>query len=817
MKTHINSLKVAVEDLFWQCDSNLFTFETTANLPCLEGTLGQERALAAIDFGLGMQDSCYNIFILGEPGTGRSSAIRKILGHHAITRPVPDDWCYVNNFQDNTRPLQINLPAGNGRKIHREMENLVVRLTEEIPKVFESKEYEQHKNEISGEFQEKNRRLFQEMDESASEQGFILQRSVNGLALVPVRDGNPLTQQDFESLTAEERSDLDSRGTVLQGRLNEVHRQARDLEKELRAALAAMENEVLLAAVNALFAAFCESYAPYPKVLDYFENCKKDILERIDEFRPGEEPTIKLPGLRFGGNERPTFERYKINLLLDNHEQQGAPVVYEANPTYFNLFGRIDHMIEMGNAVTNFTMIKAGALHRANGGYLIVDCRELLLSPFSYDALKRAIRNREIKIEDVTEQYRFIATVSLKPEAIPLNCKIIIIGTPELYYLLHHYDPDFRKFFKAKAEFDGMMENSKENARQYASFVAAKCSEESLLPFAPDGVARIVEYSARLIADKKRLSSRFLDIADLIREASFFAGRAGVTVVARQHVDQAGEARIYRSNQMEERIQELIDDGTLLIDTTGAVVGQVNGLSVYQLGDYSFGRPSRVTVRSYLGRSGVVNIEREVKLSGPIHDKGVMILAGFLGDRFAQERPLSLAATICFEQSYSGVEGDSASSTELYALLSSLADVPIRQGIAVTGSVNQRGQIQPIGGVNEKIEGFFTVCKKRGLDGTQGVIIPIQNVQNLLLKEEVVAAVRDQLFTIWAVTSIEEGIELLTGLPAGTRQDDGTWTAGSINAKVDNRLRAMFEVLKGASGSKESNLTTDHNGHVPVN
>ena len=804
MTTPIDSFRVAIEDLSWQCDPALFDFETTANLPCLEETLGQERALAAIDFGLGMQDSGYNIFILGEPGTGRSSAIRKILGRRAVTKPVPDDWCYVNNFQDNTRPLQINLPAGYGCKIHRDMENLVVRLAEEIPKVFESKEYEQRKNEITGEFQEKNRRLFQEMDESASEQGFILQRSVNGLVLVPVRDGNPLTQQDFENLTAEERSDFDARGTVLQGRLNEVHRQARDLEKELRLAMTTMEKEVLLASVGHLFEELCVRYAAYPKVIDYFDNCKKDILERIDEFRPSEEPRINLPMFKMGGNERPTFERYKINLLLDNHEQQGAPVVYEANPTYFNLFGRIDHLIEMGNAVTNFTMIKAGALHRANGGYLILDCRELLLSPFSYDALKRAIRNREIKIEDVTEQYRFIATVSLKPEAVPLNCKIIIIGTPELYYLLHHYDPDFRKFFKTKAEFDGRMDNSHENARQYASFVAAKCAEEALLPFAADGVARIVEYSVRLIADKKRLSSRFLDIADLIREASFFAGRDTAASVARKHVDLAGDARIYRSNQVEERIQELIDDGTLLIDTTEAVVGQVNGLSVYQLADYSFGRPSRVTVRTYLGRSGVINIEREVKLSGPIHDKGVLILTGYLGDRFAQDKPLSLAATICFEQSYSGVEGDSASSTELYALLSSLANVPIRQGIAVTGSVNQRGQIQPIGGANEKIEGFFAVCKKRGLDGTQGVIIPIQNVQNLLLKEEVVNAVRDQLFTIWAVASIDQGMELLTGVPAGVRQEDGSWTAESINAKVDSRLREMYETLKKSGSSKDS-------------
>lgn len=803
MNDMLKNLRLDPEDLAWRCDPAVFEFESTASLPCLEETLGQERALVAIDFGLGMQDSGYNIFILGEPGTGRSSAIRKILARRASEEPVPDDWCYVHDFDDGTHPTHISLPVGLGKQLHRDVENLITRLAEEIPKVFESKEYEQHKNEIAGEFQEKHRQLFQVMEEAAIQEGFVLQRSVNGLALVPTHDGHPLSQQEFEELDDQRRAELDRRGTILQARLNEVHRMARELDKQMREATIQMEKDVLIAAVGHLFEDLVEKYAGHPKALIHFENCKKDILERIEEFRPNEAPRISLGSLKLGGSEEPSFERYHVNLLLDNSELKGAPVICEANPTYFNLFGRIDHVIQMGNAVTNFTMIKSGALHRANGGYLLLDCRELLLSPFSYEALKRAIRNHEVKMEDVAEQYRLMATVSIKPEPVPLRCKIIIIGTPQLYYLLHHYDQDFRKYFKVKADFDGTMRNSWENVRQYANFIATKCTEEKLRHFAPDGAARVVEYSARLIEDKQRLSSLFLDIADLIRESAFFAERAGAAMVARKDVELAMEARIYRSNQIEERIQEMIDEGSLLIDVEGAVIGQINGLSVYQLGDYAFGRPSRLTVRTFLGRGGVVNVEREVKLSGPLHDKGVLILTGFLGDRFAQDKPLNLSASICFEQLYSGVEGDSASSTELYALLSSLAEVPINQGIAVTGSVNQRGHLQPIGGVNEKIEGFFAVCKARGLNGEQGVLIPVQNVKNLMLKDEVIEAVRDGRFHIWSAATIDEGIEVLTGLPAGTRQPDGSWTVGSVNALVDERLQQMAETLRDFAPAKE--------------
>jgi lon-related putative ATP-dependent protease len=458
----------------------------------------------------------------------------------------------------------------------------------------------------------------------------------------------------------------------------------------------------------------------------------------------------------------PSFDCYQVNLLVDNSECEGAPVVYESSPTYFNLFGRIEHIIEMGSASTNFHMIKAGALHRANGGYLILDCRELLLSIFSYEALKRCIRNHEVKMEDMVEQYRLIATVSLKPQPIPLDCKIVLIGTPTLYYLLYEYDPDFRKYFKVKVDFDQVMKNTWEYVQQYALFIGCKCTEEKLRHFDPKAVAHTVEYAARLTDDQQRLSARFLQISDLVREASFYAEREAKELVEAKHVELAIEARIYRSNKLEEKIQDMIEEGSLLIDTEGAVVGQLNGLSAYQLGDYIFGKPSRVTARSYLGKEGVVNIEREAKLSGPIHDKGMMILSGFFGERYACDKPMTLSATICFEQSYGGVEGDSASSTELYALLSSLAALPLDQGIAVTGSVNQHGKVQPIGAVNEKIEGFYAVCKAKGLTCEQGVIIPEANRKNLMLKPEVITAVEEGHFHVWSIDRVNQRLLEMT-------------------------------------------------------
>lgn len=788
----MKQFRLSPEELEWRCDPAQFDFDTTRSLNCLEEAIGQDRALTAIEFGLGIDAKGFNIFILGDPGTGRSTTIMKILEKRAKTEAVPDDWCYVHDFDDGSRPVYIRLPAGIGNDFCKDMEELVSQLSEAIPKIFESKDYEQAKNNITSESQEKNKKLVKELEERVNKEGFILQRTVGGLVLVPTKEGDPLSQQEYTDLSIEERKHFEEKGAELQEHLNNVLRQVVDLEKETREAILDMEKYFFKTALQQLFETLEKKYQDNEKILQHFANCKADILNRVEEFRPDQAPQIAMAGGRIARQE-PSFDRYRINLFIDNSDLKGAPVVYEANPTYFNLYGRIEHSIQAGTATTNFTMIKPGALHRANNGYLVLDCREVLLNLFSYEALKRSLRNGEVKIEDMAEQFRLIATATLKPQPIPFKGKVVLIGIPWLYYLLYQLDPDFRKYFKVKADFDRMMTNTSGNVQRYAKFVATQCERENLLPFDPGGVARVIEHAARLIEDKKRLSSRFIDVADLIREAAFLCCREGAEKVEREHVEQAIEAKIYRSNKLEERIQEFIEDETILVDTEGFVTGQLNGLSVFMLGDYAFGRPSRITVRTFMGKSGVINIEREAKLSGPIYDKGLLILAGFLGDRFAQNKPLALAASICFEQSYSGVEGDSASSAELYGLLSSLSGIPLNQGIAVTGSVNQRGQVQSIGGVNEKIEGYFSVCKAKGLTGDQGVIVPATNVQNLMLKREVIEAVRDEKFKVWAVDHIDQGIEILTGIPAGIQQDDGNWPEGTINFRVDARLRQMAE------------------------
>ncbi len=791
----MDDLRLKPEALRWRCEPNQFEFASTEELPPLEGTIGQDRALTAIDFGISIRDSGFNLFILGQPGTGRASTIKKLLSSQAAKQPAPDDWCYVHDLKDGTRPESIRLPAGIGKELKRDVDHLVERLAEEIPKIFESKMYEGQKQRITSDYQKKQNELFQELEQEASAKGFILQQDAGGPTLSPVRDQKPLSQEDYEMLSHAEKARLEKASTVLHKRIKEVMQDMHRLEEEMREQVADMEKAVVLFAVGHLFEELEPKYREFERVMEHFEACKKDLAGRIDELRTQKAPQINIPGLTIQPQE-PSFDRYQINLLIDNSQCEGAPVVYEANPTYFNLFGRIEHMIQMGSASTNFHMIKAGAMHRANGGYLILDCREVLLNIFSYEALKRCIRNHEVKIEDMAEQFRLIATVALKPQPIPLDCKIVMIGTPLFYYLLFQLDPDFRKYFKVKVDFDQMMKNTWENIQQYALFIGSKCAEEQLRHFDPTAVARTIEYAARLTEDQQRFSARFLDITDLIREAAFYAEREEQELVAAKHVELAIEARTYRSNKLEERIQEAIEDGSLLIDTEGAVIGQLNGLSAYQLGDYTFGKPSRVTVRSFLGKEGVVNIEREAKLSGPIHDKGMMILCGFFGERYAWDKPLALSASICFEQSYGGVEGDSASTTELYGLLSSLADLPINQGIAVTGSVNQHGKVQPIGGVNEKIEGFYAVCKAKGLTGQQGVIIPDANRKNLMLKPEVITAVEEGNFHIWSVTSIDQGIEILTGTPSGERQEDGSWPEGTVNERVDLRLREMTEIVR---------------------
>ncbi len=787
--------RLATEKLRWSCDPAQFDFETTADLPDLVDAVGQERALRSIEFGLGVRETGFNLYISGQTGTGRTSTIRNLLRQRAKSEPTPDDWVYVYNFKDADNPISLSLPAGRGSELTADMLELIETFKKDIPKALESKEYESRRTEILEQYQNESNQLFEGLEAEAEQHGFALQRTVSGLVIVPQKDDHNFTQEEYEALTDEERTGLEEQGKLLTERLNDVLRQVRDNEKSTKEALAQADRELGLSCLGHHLQPLREKYVGLEKVLSYLESVQEDILKNLEDFKP-QPSQPQIPGLKIPRQE-PSFERYEVNLLVDHKETVGAPIVFESNPTYNNLFGRIEHVMQYGGvAVTDFTMIKSGALHRANGGYLVIDAREVLINPFVWDSLKRCIRTAEIRIEDVLEQYRFMTMVSLKPEPVPLSAKIVLVGTPWIYYMLYYLDPDYRKFFKVKAEFDSQVARTPEVMREYALFVATLCRENKLLHLDRAGVACLLEYTSRMVDDQQKLSSRFMEIADFVREASFWAERDGHTVVTCSDVRRAAEEQLYRVNRIEERMQELFEDGTIMVDTDGAVVGQINGLSVISLGDHTFGRPSRITARTWLGQAGMVNVEREVKLSGPIHDKGVLILTGYLGGTFARSYPLSLSASICFEQNYEGVEGDSASSTELYALLSALSGIPIQQGIAVTGSVNQRGQIQPIGGVNHKIEGFYAVCKAKGLNGQQGVMIPASNERHLMLKEEVVEAIAAGRFHVWSVATIEQGIEILTGIPAGTPDKQGRFAKGTVFYAVDQTLKKMHDRMR---------------------
>ena len=796
--------KVPVAKLRWVCDPSLFKFESTDDISELEGSIGQERALASIDFGLGMTNNGFNLYLAGEPGTGRSSTISSLLKKRVKNSAPPSDWCYVHNFQAPDAPLALSLPAGMGGELEADMRELLEYVRANIPSALDSKEYETNRVSIIERYQEKNGELFATLEKEAADKGFALQRTVSGLIIVPQKEGRNFTQEEYEALEKGERERVDALGRELTEKLNDALRQVRENEKALKDALALLDRELGLSAVGHHLNPLKEKYAGFQKILRYLESVQEDLLLNLEDFKP-QAPPPQIPGLKLPKQE-PTFERYQVNVLVANNPENGAPIVFESNPTYNNLFGRIENIMQMGGvATTNFTLIKPGALHRANGGYLVLDAREVLINPFAWESLKRCIRNSEIRIEDVLEQYRFMTVVSLKPEPIPLHAKIIMIGSLWVYYLLFYLEPDYRKFFKVKADFDSRMNRTPEIMQDYALFVATHCKKEGLLPFDASGVAALLEHAARQVEDQHRLSAQFTELSDLIREASYWAAREDAQLVDRAWVKKAVHEKTYRSNRIEERIQEYLADGTILCETAGSTVGQINGLSVMTLGDYAFGRPSRLTARVSLGRGGTLNIEREVKLSGPIHDKGVMILTGYLAGKFARERPLCFSASLCFEQSYEGVEGDSASSAELYALLSALSGLPIRQGVAVTGSVNQHGQVQPIGGVNFKIEGFYAVCKAKGLTGEQGVMIPGLNERNLMLNDEVVQAVESGMFHLWSVVDVDQGIEILTGVPAGKPSEDGSYPEGSVNFLVDRRLKAMVEDLRHFSQSQEKN------------
>jgi len=795
--------KLSADELYKCCDLDILKFKTTDDLPLLEGTIGQERALKALDFGVSLENSGFNIFILGENGTGKMSTIRAILSKQSVNEPVPSDWCYVYNFKDPDAPIAVALEPGRTVTFQKDMDELIKVLRVEIPKVFESKEYDKQRSLILEEFQKKQKDLFSALEDEAHTKGFSIRKTVSGLLIVPIKKtGEPLNEEEFEAIDDKTKKKIEELGKSLQEKLDDVVRTLREGEKVVKDTLSRLETEAALAAVGHLIDELKSKYRDNEKITGYLENVKQDILTHLEDFKTAEEQTPAIPFLKPPKSE-PTFTRYAVNVLVNNKESKGAPCIFESNPTYFNLFGRIEHKIQYGIAITDFSMIKAGSLHKANNGYIVINVMDLLKNIFAYDALKRSIRNREIRIEDVWEQYRLVSTTTLRPEAIPLNVKVILVGNPYLYYLLYSLDEEYRELFKVKADFDSRMERTAENINKYASFVAAKCKEDKLLPFDRSGVAKVVEYGSRLADHQEKLSSKFSEITDLINEAHYWASKAKSKAVKDEHVEQAINERVFRNNRIEERLREMIAEGTLIVETTGEKVGQVNGLAVLDLGDYSFGKPSRITAKTWAGKAGVVNIERETKMSGKIHEKAMFIVSSYLGSKYAVKKPISLSASITFEQLYEMIEGDSATCAEVYALLSSIANVPLKQNIAITGSMDQNGEVQPIGGVNEKIEGFFELCKLRGLDGSHGVIIPGRNVRHLMIKKDVVDAVKEGKFSIYPIDKVEEGLEILTGLPAGELKDDGTYPDGTVNYLIAKRLAEISEAMKEKKEKEE--------------
>ena len=797
-------VKLGPDDLRKSCNPEQFSFATTEDVETRIGIIGQEKALRSLDFGLDITAKGFNIFALGQAGTGKMTTITAMLKEKAAAERIPSDWCYVYNFKDPDIPLAISMEPGKGRSFRKDMDDLVKALRTDIPRAFESKEYEKQKNQIVEEFQRKQSELFSKLEEEAKQKGFSIKRGVAGIMIVPLKDENePLTPEEFGKLDEKTKKEMEKTGRQLQERLNDVFRAMKETEKFVQEMLSKLERAIAFDALHVPIENLKNKYKGNEKIVAYLDNVREDILSHLDEFKAQEaEQPSPLPFLKMPKQEA-SYTRFTVNVIVDNAETKGAPVVFESNPTHLNLFGRIENRIMYGMAVTDFSMIRGGSVHRANGGYLIVDAIDLLRNPFSYEALKRAIKNQELKVEDVLEQYRLISTATLKPEAIPLETKVIVKGSPNIYYLLYNLDPEYSDLFKVKADFDSRMERTPENVAKYAQFIAECQRTEKLLPFDRTGVAALVEHGSRLADHQDKLSTKLSSLADLMKEASYWARKDSANFVRADHVIQAVNESVDRVNRIEERIREAILEDTLIIDTKRERVGQVNGLAVLDLGDYSFGKASRITAATYVGKSGIVNIERETKMSGKIHEKAIFTIASYLGSKYAARKPISLSASITFEQLYEMIEGDSATCAEMYALLSSISGVPVKQSFAVTGSMDQNGDAQPIGGVNQKIEGFFDLCKSRGLDGSHGVIIPSRNVKNLMLKQEVIEALKDGLFSIFSIEKMEEGLEILTGMPAGALGPDLLYPENTVNNLVMKRLTEISQALEAKKEKEE--------------
>ncbi len=773
---------------------------TTEALQPTEEIIGQERAQKALHFGLEIQERGFNVYVAGMPGTGKRTAVKKFLDELAKTKPKSDDWVYVNNFDNPYEPNAIRLPPGMGNRLKTDMASFIGEVRRALPRAFESEDYATKRGEALGKLDKEREEIIGQVNESAAKQGFTIQMGPTGLMIIPVIDNKPLTQEEFEALPKETQADILKKREALDTDLRSGFRKVRELDAKGMEMVTKLNSEIALYAIGHLLTGLREKYGKISEVIPYIESVQKDILDNLGTFlgssqqQPQQEQVP--PQFQQWLAKDLAFRKYEVNVVVDNSGPGGAPVVFEETPSYQNLLGKAEKEIQFGVVTTDFMMIRPGSVHKANGGYLVIPVLDLFRYPFAWDGLKSALKTEKIKIEEPGEQAGFIMTRGLKPEPIPLSVKVILIGTPDINQILQQGDPDYPDLFKVRADFDTVMDRTDDNTKKYAAFICTLCKRFSLKHLDNTAVAKVVEYGSRLAEDKKKLSTRFSGVSDLIREANFYAMQEKAEHITVKHIQKAVEEKIYRSNLIQQKIQEYIERGIFLIDTEGSTVGQINGLSVMEMGDIAFGRPSRVTASVAAGRDGIVDIERQSDMGGPTHTKGVLILGGYLAGKYAQDKPLSLSAKLVFEQSYGGVDGDSASSTELYAILSALSGLPIRQSIAVTGSVNQRGEVQAIGGVNEKLEGFFEVCKAKGLTGQQGAMIPASNVQNLMLKEEILEAAQAGKFTIFAAKTIDEGIEFLTGVPAGERQADGSYQEGTVNYLVNKRLEELAETVR---------------------
>jgi predicted ATP-dependent protease len=810
----LDKYEVPVEKLSWKCDLSLLKFESTKELASLGEFIGQERAIKSIEFGLNMDLDGYNIYVAGLSGTGKTTVVKsyieKLIKEKESRGEIfkPDDWCYLYNFKEPDRPLIASLSQGKAREFKTQISDLLTRTREELKRAFSSEDYKNQKKQVLEEAQRDQQKVFEDIQKRARKQNFYLQVTQAGPTLIPLVENRPMEDKEYLALTDKERQVLEKKRRQLLKRLQSSFEKALGTRDKVMERMQKADKDIGDFTISHLFASLFAVHPDDSRVGQYLLGLKQYTLENLDAFKDIEEAVnhdsgIPLSQALMAGHN--PFIPFQVNVYIDNSDVTGPPVVVETNPNFSNLFGKIERRFILGGYMSDHTMLKPGALALANGGYLLLGAMDVLTNMGVWPALKRAIKNKEVRVEDPFEQYGLFAPQGMRPEPMPIQTKIILIGDSYIYQMLTVVDEEYWEIFKVKADFNSQIEISEKNIRDYAAFISGICEKCQVKHFDPSGVGRAIEFAARIVHDQEKLSTRFAQIKELVEEANYWANKEKAQFISGSHVLKAIEERRFRHNLPEERMQEMIDRGMIMIDVAGSEVGQVNGLGVYTLGDATFAKPSRITAKTYLGRGGVVNIERESKLSGSTHDKGVLILSGYLGWKYAQERPLSLSVSLCFEQSYEGVDGDSASSAELYCILSSISGIPIKQNIAVTGSVNQNGEVQPIGGVNYKVEGFYKSCFDKGLTGEQGVMVPHQNVANLMLKDEIIEAVKAGKFHIYAVKTIDEGIEILTGMPMGEKGADGAYPEGTINYLVDKQLKSMADKIKSAGdeGKKE--------------